>query len=94
MRFSWIRALGEIMSSLGAPLLELSFRNEIMMRIRFLAIVPTFFFFAALGCGESSPPKREKDKSAATDREEGINKEKGGKFMRPKGAGGPVGKTN
>ena len=62
-----------------------------MIRIRLLAILSTFFLFAALGCGSGSPPEREQGKTAATDREENIAKEKSGKFMRPKA---PVGKKN
>ena len=62
-----------------------------MTRIGLLGMVSAFFFFAALGCSDSSPPEREKGKTAITDREEGINKEKGVKFMRPKGPGGPAG---
>ncbi len=57
-----------------------------MARISLLALVPAFVLCMALGCSDSSPPEREKDKTAAKAREEAV----GGKFMRPKGVpGGP-----
>jgi hypothetical protein len=54
-----------------------------MTRISLLGLVSAFVICAALGCSDSSPPEREKDKTAVKAREEAV----GGKFMRPVGTG-------
>jgi hypothetical protein len=62
-----------------------------MTRISLLGLIPAFVICVTLGCSDSSAPEREKGKTAVTDREENLAKEKGGaKFMRPKG---PLGDT-
>jgi hypothetical protein len=64
-----------------------------MTRISFLALLlPGFFLCATLGCSDSSTPERKEGKTAITDREENLAKEKGdGKFMRPRGLPGDTG---
>ena len=63
-----------------------------MTRISLLGLAPAFVLSAVLGCSDSSAPEREKSKTAVTDREENLAKDKGGgKFMRPKGLPGDKG---
>ena len=65
-----------------------------MTRISLLGLASAFVLSAVLGCSDSSAPEREKGKTAITDREENLAKDKdkgGGKFMRPKGLPGDQG---